>query len=66
MIRGAKLNGWDLACRARELNAFVPAMYISGTCAHEHSTRGYPDSQIVRKPFTSAQTMKAKQSLQAE
>jgi DNA-binding response OmpR family regulator len=56
-------DGWDVARRARELNALVPIIYMSGDSAHEHSSKGVPDSVMLQKPFAPAQLVTAISSL---
>ena len=52
---GRKLDGWDVGRRARELVPQFPVVYISGDSAHEHTTRGVPESIMLQKPFAPAQ-----------
>jgi DNA-binding response OmpR family regulator len=52
-------DGWDVGRRARELNALMPVVYMSGDSASDHSSRGVPDSVMVQKPFVGAQIVTA-------
>lgn len=56
---GAGPDGWDVARRAREINSSVPIIYMSGDSAHEHASKGVPDSLMLQKPFASAQIVTA-------
>ena len=49
---GNGLNGWAVARKARELNAAIPVLYISGDSAHEHAQLGVGRSIMLQKPFT--------------
>lgn len=49
---GPALTGWEVAKRARELDAAIPVIYISGDSAHEHARRGVSQSVMLQKPFT--------------
>jgi DNA-binding response OmpR family regulator len=49
---GPGLEGWDVAERARELNADIPIIYMTGDSAHEHARRGVSQSIMLQKPFT--------------
>ena len=44
---GAGADGWDVARRDREINQSVPIIYISGDSAHEHASKGVPDSVML-------------------
>ena len=52
-------DGWDVARRAREVNPSIPIIYMSGDSAHEHASRGVPDSKMLQKPFAPAQLVTA-------
>ena len=52
-------DGWQLARRGRELNPNLPVVYISGDSAHEHRSRGLPESIMVPKPFAATQIVTA-------
>ena len=56
---GTGPDGWDLARHARELNARLPIVYMSGDSSQGHSARGVPDSLMIQKPFAPAQIVTA-------
>ena len=60
---GTGPDGWDLARHARELNARLPIVYMSGDSSHGHSSRGVPDSLMIQKPFAPAQIVTAVSTL---
>lgn len=54
-----KLDGWDVAKLARELNADIQVIYVTGAAAHEWPFRGVPNSVLLNKPFAPAQVVTA-------
>ena len=56
---GEKVDGWKVGRKARELLPLVPIIYISGDSAHEHTSRGVPESVMLQKPFAPAQLVTA-------
>ena len=46
-----QLSGWDVGCRARDLEPEMPVIYCSGDKAADWSARGVPGSVMLRKPF---------------
>ena len=54
-----ELTGWDVAKRARELNADIPVIYMTGAAAHDWTSKGVPNSVLVAKPFAAAQIVTA-------
>lgn len=56
-------DGWQVARRARELNATLPVVYMSGDSAIDHSSQGVPQSIMVQKPFAPAQIVTAVSTL---
>ena len=52
-------DGWEVACRARELKPEMPVIYISGDSGHEWPVKGVPSSVMVAKPFATAQIITA-------
>lgn len=56
---GGKSTGWDVAKRARELNADVPVVYMTGAGASDWSAHGVPNSILLNKPFAPAQVVTA-------
>ena len=57
------MNGWELACAARERAGDLPIVYVSGACGHEWASRGVPNSLMIAKPFAPAQVVVAISSL---
>ena len=53
------LTGWDVTKRARELNAGMAVVYVTGDSANEWVSRGVPNSIVIQKPFASAQILTA-------
>jgi len=56
---GETVDGWKVGRKARERMPHVPVVYISGDSAHEHTSRGVPDSVMIQKPFAPAQLVTA-------
>ncbi len=54
-----KLNGWDIARRAREIEPEFPVVYMSGDHAADWSSKGVPNSVMLDKPFAPAQLVTA-------
>lgn len=52
-------SGWEIAARARELNAGIAVVYISGDSAHDWTSRGVPKSVMVSKPFAAIEVVVA-------
>ncbi|HYW64260.1 MAG TPA: response regulator [Bradyrhizobium sp.] len=48
-------TGWEIAKRAREINADLPVVYMTGDSGHEWAARGVPNSVLLTKPFAPAQ-----------
>jgi DNA-binding NtrC family response regulator len=48
-------TGWDIAKRAREINADLPVIYMTGDSGHEWAACGVPNSILLNKPFAPAQ-----------
>jgi len=57
------MDGWELACTAREHVGDLPVVYISGASGHEWVSRGVPNSLMITKPFAPAQIVVALSSL---
>lgn len=57
------MNGWELACSARERASDLPVVYVSGASGHEWASRGVPNSLMIAKPFAPAQVVVAISSL---
>lgn len=56
-------DGWALAHRARELNASVAVVYVTGDSAADWPANGVPKSVVLQKPFAGAQLLTAVASL---
>jgi CheY-like chemotaxis protein len=54
-----KLDGWELARRAREINPTFPVVYMSGSNAEDWASKGVPRSVMIAKPFAPAQLVTA-------
>jgi DNA-binding response OmpR family regulator len=52
-------TGWDVAKRARELNAAIAVIYISADGGTDWSANGVPNSIMLNKPFAPAQLVTA-------
>lgn len=57
------MDGWELACAARELASDLPVVYLSGASGHQWASRGVPNSLMIAKPFAPAQVVVAISSL---
>jgi CheY-like chemotaxis protein len=57
-LRG-KMDGWEVARRAREINPEFPIVYMSGAGAAEWTSKGVPNSIMLEKPFAPAQLVTA-------
>ncbi|MHA6299288.1 response regulator [Devosia sp. CAU 1758] len=56
---GAGPDGWAIAHRARELNPQIAVVYMSGDSAADWAANGVPNSQMIQKPFATAQIVTA-------
>jgi DNA-binding response OmpR family regulator len=54
-----KLDGWDGARRAREIDAGLPVVYMTGASADDWAPKEVPSSILMRKPFAPAQLLTA-------
>ena len=54
-----KLDGWEVARHAREIDPEIPVVYMTGDSAHEWASRGVPNSVLIAKPFAPAQIITA-------
>ena len=59
----SRLNGWDVARRARELQRYIPVIYTSGDHAEYWRAYGVPDSVMLAKPFAMSRAIEALQCL---
>lgn len=60
---GSGADGRELGRHVREAIATLPVVYMSGDSAHEHSSKGVPDSIMLQKPFALAQLLTAVSTL---
>jgi len=56
---GGKIDGWEVARSAREINATFPVVYMSGAAADDWASKGVPNSIMLNKPFAPAQLVTA-------
>jgi DNA-binding response OmpR family regulator len=58
-----RIDGWDVARQAREINPDFPIVYITGGSADKWPSRGVPNSILLAKPFATAQLITAVSNL---
>jgi DNA-binding response OmpR family regulator len=54
-----KMDGWDVARHAREIDPNLPVIYMSGKDAEDWASKGVPNSIMLPKPFAPAQLVTA-------
>ena len=54
-----RINGWEVAKRAREIDPNFPVVYMTGASADEYGSHGVPNSILLTKPFAPAQLVTA-------
>jgi len=54
-----KLDGWEVARHAREVDPDIPVVYMTGDSAADWSSKGVPNSILITKPFAPAQILTA-------
>jgi DNA-binding response OmpR family regulator len=54
-----RVDGWEVAHRAREMDPAFPIIYMSGAHADEWAVKGVPNSVMLAKPFAPAQLITA-------
>jgi DNA-binding response OmpR family regulator len=54
-----KIDGWDVARHAREIDPTFPVIYMSGRDAGDWASKGVPNSIMLAKPFAPAQLVTA-------
>ena len=59
----SKMDGWELAQHAREIDPTFPVIYMSGTAAADWASKGVPNSIMLSKPFAPAQLVTAVSNL---
>ena len=57
-LRG-RIDGWEVAQHAREIDPEFPVVYTSGKSAAEWPSKGVPNSIMLAKPFAPAQLVTA-------
>jgi DNA-binding response OmpR family regulator len=57
-LRG-KMEGWEVAQQAREIDPDFPVVYMSGASAADWPSKGVPNSIMLAKPFAPAQLVTA-------
>ena len=58
-LEKGKLDGWDVARCAREIDPEFPVVYMTGDKAEEWASKGVPNSILITKPFAPAQLVTA-------
>ena len=58
-LGSGKIDGWDVARHAREIDASFPVVYMSGKDADDWASKGVPNSIMLAKPFAPAQPITA-------
>jgi DNA-binding response OmpR family regulator len=58
-----KLDGWEVAQHAREIEPDFPVVYMSGAAAADWTSKGVPNSIMLAKPFAPAQLLTAVSNL---
>ena len=54
-----KLDGWEVAKQAREIDPAFPVIYITAAHAAQWASRGVPNSVLLTKPFAPSQLVTA-------
>ncbi|WP_409517540.1 response regulator [Bradyrhizobium sp. WYCCWR 12699] len=54
-----RLDGWEVARVAREIDPHFPVVYMSGASADKWPVHGVPNSILLQKPFAPAQVVSA-------
>jgi DNA-binding response OmpR family regulator len=54
-----RIDGWEVAKQAREIDPAFPILYITGVHADRWPSRGVPNSVLLTKPFAPAQLVTA-------
>lgn len=54
-----KMEGWEVARRARKIDSQFPVVYMTGASADEWGSQGVPNSILLNKPFAPAQLVTA-------
>lgn len=54
-----RMNGWEVAKQAREVDPSFPTVYMTGVAAWDWPSHGVPNSVLLEKPFALAQLVTA-------
>jgi DNA-binding response OmpR family regulator len=54
-----RLDGWEVARQAREIDPAFPIIYMTGAAADQWASHGVPNSILLTKPFAPAQLVTA-------
>jgi DNA-binding response OmpR family regulator len=54
-----RIDGWDVARAAREIDPHFPVVYMTGAAADKWPVLGVPNSILLQKPFAPAQVVAA-------
>ena len=54
-----RMNGWEVAKHAREIDPAFPIVYMTGAAADDWASHGVPNSILLVKPFAPAQLVTA-------
>jgi DNA-binding response OmpR family regulator len=57
-LRG-RIDGWEVARQAREIDPAFPVVYVSGASAADWPCKGVPNSIMLEKPFAPVQLVTA-------
>jgi DNA-binding response OmpR family regulator len=58
-----RMNGWEVAKHAREVDPTFPIVYMTGLAANDWPSHGVPNSVLLEKPFAPAQLVTALSNL---
>ncbi len=58
-----RIDGWEVAKHAREINSAIPIIYMTGAASDEWASHGVPNSVLLTKPFAPAQLLAAVSNL---
>lgn len=58
-----RMDGWEVAQHAREIEPDFPIVYMSGAAAADWTSKGVPNSLMLAKPFAPAQLLTAVSNL---
>jgi DNA-binding response OmpR family regulator len=58
-----KIDGWEVAKEAREIDPAFPIIYMTGAAANQWASHGVPNSILLIKPFAPAQLVTAVSNL---